>query len=141
MTTAGAVLSLLTEIDDLYASVTLKPDAWDDAGFAEWMEARSFNMERLDREAVKIVQRAVRRSQRLQRYWVEKGEGPADWRMRVDEALGSAGWRPGLDLAEWGMRADPDPELFDELGRRFRATNFRPLSVSYDEWLADSAGD
>ena len=134
MSTASKVLTLLNEIDELYASVTLEADSWDDAAFADWMDARS--PDGLDREAVKIVQRAVRRSQRLQRYWLSKQAGPADWRMRVDEALGSAGWRPGLDLAEWGMRTHPDPELFDELGRRFRATNFRPLPLSYDEWLA-----
>ncbi len=136
MSTAGAVLLLLEEIDELYASVTMQPDAWDETAFSDWLESRSLDSEGFDREAVKILHRAVRRSQRLQRYWAARGEGPADWRMRVDEALGSAGWRPGLDLAEWGMRAAPDPELFDELGRRFRATNFRPLSVSYEEWLA-----
>ena len=130
------MLGLLREIDELFESVTLEPDTWDEAAFVDWIEARSEDSESLDREAVKIVKRAVRRSQRLQRYWLAKETGPADWRMRVDEALGSAGWRPGLDLAEWGMRAHPDPELFDELGRRFRATNFRPLSLSYEEWLA-----
>ena len=130
------MLALLREMDDLYASVTLEPGSWDDAAFADWVEARSQDAATLDREAVKIVKRAVRRSLRLQRYWLAKQTGPEDWRMRVDEALGSAGWRPGLDLAEWGMRTHPDPELFEELGRRFRATNFRPLPLSYEEWLA-----
>jgi len=132
----GSVLALLSEIDELYESVTLEPGSWDDAAFAEWVEARADGVAGLDREAVKIIHRAVRRSQRLQRYWLSRPKGPRDWRARVDEALGSAGWRPGLDLAEWGMRAYPDPELFDELGRRFRATNFRPLGVTYQEWLA-----
>ena len=136
MSTAGSVLALLNEIDELYASVTLEPGSWDDAAFSGWMEARADNIAGLDRDAVKILNRAVRRSQRLQRYWLSRLEGPQDWRLRVDEALGSAGWRPGLDLAEWGMRTDPDPDLFDELGRRFRATNFRPLAVTYQEWIA-----
>lgn len=56
--------------------------------------------------------------------------------MRVDESLGSAGWRPGLELAEWGMAADPDPELFEEMAERFRAVNFTPLPVTYEEWIA-----
>ena len=131
------MLGLIKEIDGLFESVTLEPDSWDETAFADWLEARSQDSEALDREAVKIVQRAVRRSQRLQRYWLAKQTGPADWRMRVDEALGSAGWRPGLDLAEWGMRVHPDPELFDEMGRRFRATNFRPLPLTYEEWLTE----
>lgn len=130
------MLGLLKEIDGLFESVTLEPGSWDEAGFADWLEARAHDSEDLDREAIKIVKRALRRSQRLQRYWLARSTGPADWRMRVDEALGSAGWRPGLDLAEWGMRTHPDPELFDELGRRFRATNFRPLPLTYEEWLA-----
>ncbi len=56
--------------------------------------------------------------------------------MRVDEALGSAGWRPGLDLSAPSTVSPSVAELFEELGRRFRATNFRPLPLSYEEWLA-----
>jgi hypothetical protein len=55
--------------------------------------------------------------------------------MRVDETLGSAGWRPGLELAEWGMAADPDPELFEEYAERFRAVNFTPVALAFDEWI------
>lgn len=110
-------------------------ESWDDQAFAEWVEDAVGEGDSLDREAVKIVRRAVRRAQRLQRYWEKRQEGPADWRMRVDETLGSAGWRPGLELAEWGMATDPDPELYEEMAERFRAVNFQPIAVSFEEWI------
>jgi hypothetical protein len=136
MSAAQRAVELLGSLDRLLASVVLDPDVWDDRAFADWMESNLGDGESLDREALKIVTRAVRRAQRLQRYWVARPEGPEDWRMRVDETLGSAGWRPGLELAEWGMAADPDPELFEEMAERFRAVNFAPLAVTYEEWIA-----
>ncbi len=135
MSAAGRVLDVLASIDRLFESVVMEPDDWDDRAFADWLEGAVGDGESLDREAVKIVQRAVRRAQRLQRYWAAHPGGPEDWHMRVDETLGSAGWRPGLELAEWGMAADPDPELFAEMADRFRAVNFTPLAVTYDQWV------
>ncbi len=135
MSEAGQALRLLSELDDLFEQVVMDPDAWDDGRFAEWMEAAYGDGEAVDREAAKVVQRAVRRARRLQRYWVARKEGPDDWRMRVDEALGSAGWRPGLDILEWGLTLDPDPELFSAYAERFRAVKFTPLDMTFDEWL------
>ncbi len=126
---------MLGSLDRLFESVVLDPHVWDDRSFADWMESNLGDGESLDREALKIVTRAVRRAQRLQRYWVSRPEGPEDWRMRVDETLGTAGWRPGLELAEWGMAIDPNPELFEEMAERFRAVNFTPLSATYEEWV------
>lgn len=137
MSAAGRALDLLGSIDRLFEQVVLEPGEWDDRAFSEWLEASIGDGESLDRDAVKIVTRAVRRAQRLQRYWAKRTEGPEDWRMRVDETLGSAGWRPGLELAEWGMAADPDPELFEEYAERFRAVNFTPVAVEFEEWLED----
>jgi hypothetical protein len=125
-------------MDGLFEGVVLHPDAWDEQAFAEWMEGAIGDGESLDREALKIVQRTVRRAQRLQRYWAARTDGPDDWRMRVDETLGSAGWRPGLELAEWAMATDPEPELFDEMADRFRAVNFTPLALSFQEWVEHS---
>lgn len=136
MSTSSRVLELLGSIDRLYEGAVLDADAWDDAAFADWLESALSDSESLDRDAVKIVQRAVRRAHRLQRTWKGRREGPADWRMRVDDTLGSAGWRPGLELAEWGMAADPTQELFDELADRFRAVNFTPIALEFEEWLA-----
>ncbi len=129
------MLELLESIDHLYESVVVDGSLWDEAAFADWLEAAIADGESLDRDAIKIIQRAVRRAQRLQRYWASRLEGPDDWRMRVDDSLGSAGWRPGLELAEWGMTVDPDVELFVELANRFRAVNFTPLALSYETWL------
>lgn len=137
MSVSGRVLELLQSMDRLFEGVVLDADAWDEGGFAEWLEAAIADGESLDREAVKIVQRAVRRAQRLQRNWAGRTDGPDDWRVRVDDTLGSAGWRPGLELAEWGMAADPTPELFTELSDRFRAVNFTPIAVEFEEWLEE----
>jgi hypothetical protein len=135
MSAGQRAVGLLEALDQLFANVVLDPQVWDERAFADWMEANLGNGEGLDREAVKIVTRAVRRAQRLQRYWVTRPDGPGDWQMRVDETLGSSGWRPGLELAEWGMAIDPDPELFEEMAERFRAVNFTPLSISFEEWM------
>lgn len=135
MSATSRVLELLASLDRLYESVVLDANSWDESAFAGWLEATIGEGEYLDREATKIVHRAVRRAQRLQRHWADRSEGPDDWRARVDDALGSAGWRPGLELAEWGMAAYPDPALFDELANRFRAVNFTPIALSFESWL------
>lgn len=134
MSTSGRVVGLLHSIDALFASVVMEPAAWDEQAFGEWLESAVGEGEGLDRDAVKILQRAVRRAQRLRRNWEGRPDGADDWRMRVDETLGSAGWRPGLELAEWAMRTDPDPELFQEYAERFRAVNFTPPAMTYNDW-------
>ncbi len=134
MSAADRALDVLRSFDRLFEGVVMLPEDWDERAFAEWLEVSIGDGESLDREAVKIVTRAVRRAQRLHRYWAGRPDGPEDWRMRVDETLGSAGWRPGLELAEWAMAVDPDPELFEELANRFRAVNFTPLAVTFEEW-------
>ena len=134
MSIAGRTLGLIQSLDGLFEEVVLRPDDWDDRAFGDWMESVVADGESLDRDALKILQRGVRRAQRLRRHWTGRTDGPPDWRMRVDEVLGSAGWRPTLELAEWGMSLDSDPELFTEMARRFRAVNFAPLPVSFEEW-------
>ncbi|MBT8164187.1 MAG: hypothetical protein HKO63_04765 [Acidimicrobiia bacterium] len=135
MSAAGRTLDLLRSFDRLFEGVVMSAGEWDERAFSDWLEAAIGDGESLDRQAAKIVTRAVRRAQRLQRYWAIRTDGPEDWRMRVDETLGSAGWRPGLELAEWGMAVDPDPELFEEYSERFRAVNFTPVALAFEEWL------
>ena len=135
MSISGKVLGLLSAFDRLFEAVVMAPGSWDDQALGDRVEEAIGDGESLDREAVKIVRRAVRRAQRLQRYWDGSDDGPEDWRMRVDETLGSAGWRPGLELAEWAMNLDPDPELFEAMADRFRAVNFSPISFTYEEWV------
>ena len=136
MSEAGRALQLLEELDRLFERVVLDPEGWDDEAFAEWMEVALSDDGVMDRDAAKVVQRAVRRARRLQRYWASREDGPSDWRVRVDESLGSAGWRPGLDILEWGLSLDPDPELFAAYAERFKAVKFVPLHLTYEEWLA-----
>ena len=136
MSEGHRALRLLEELDLLFERVVLDPGGWDDETFAGWMDAAFDNGELIDREAAKVVERAVRRARRLQRYWTPREDGPGDWRVRVDEALGSAGWRPGLDILAWGLSVDPNPELFAAYAERFRAVKFTPLDMTYEEWLA-----
>ena len=136
MSEGHRALHLLEELDLLFERVVLDPGDWDDETLAEWMDGVFCEGEMSDREAAKAVQRAVRRAHRLQRYWAAREDGPGDWRARVDEALGSAGWRPGLDILAWGLSVDPNPELFAAYAERFRAVKFVPLDMTYEEWLA-----
>lgn len=135
MAVGGLVLALLDDLDGLYESVVLDAKSWDETAFADWMESAMVDGEGLDRQALNILRRGLRRARRLQGYWAGRSDGPSDWRMRVDETLGSAAWRPGLELAEWGMAIDPTPELFAALQERFRAVTFQPFVMSYDEWI------
>jgi len=128
--------SLLRALDQLYKGAATNPDAWDEAAFAEWLG--SALPDNSDREMARHLRAGVRQAIKLARYWTGKQTGPDDWRVRVDEALGSRAWEPGLAIAELGLNRTPDPELFAEVQRRFRAARFRPWmeGVSYQDWLS-----
>jgi hypothetical protein len=132
---AGRALRLIADLDQLFESVVQGPDEWDEHRFAEWVTERLDDGEPLGKEPSRLLQQGVRRAQRLQRYWADRPH-PPDWRMGVDEALGSAGWRVGLDLARWGLLEDPDPALYAEYARLFQAVKFQPPT----ETLADFEG-
>lgn len=111
----------------------MSPGDWPDERIAEWMEAIDVS----DREAIKILNRGVRRATRLRKYWRERPEGPSDWHQRVDQALGGAGWRVSLDLAQWSLAQNPDPHVFEIMAERFRWVKFSPFPKTYEEWLND----
>lgn len=126
MSISSRTLGLLADLDGLFASVAMAPGEWDEYRFAEWAAEHIGSREPLANEPVRLVKKGIRRAQRLQDYWSGRDGGPADWRQRVDEALGSTGWKPGLDLARWGLENDPTEELYDEYRLRFQAVEFQP---------------
>ena len=80
---------------------------------------------------------------KLQRFWsspdADPHRGEMSWEARVDIAVGIPAWRPGLELAERELEANPSEEGFDEVRHRFRVVNGSPWmeGVDYEEWLAD----
>lgn len=138
MSLSSTALALVRSLDDLYRRAAMFPHEWDEEAMGEWLEETMADGVYLDRNGVKLLRRGVRRALRLQRYWSGRADGPDEWRLRVDEALGARGWEPGLALARWGLEHDPDPELFEEVQRRFRWVHFQPWAdgLDYEEWLA-----
>ena len=100
-------ISLLNSLDELFAGVVMAPSDWSDQRIGEWMSG--IDADSTDREAIKILNRGIRRATRLRKYWLLQTEGAEDWQQRVDQALGGEGWRVSLDLAIWSLGANPDP--------------------------------
>lgn len=156
MTSAGTSLALLGAIDGLYESVVSDPAAWREQAFADWASDALGDLGPLPRPFAREVRRAIRASQRLQRFWADQpvacdGSGgfdpgeptsvEADWRARVDAALGARAWRPSLAIAQIGLDLDPSPALFDEVKRRFPLVHFERWmdGLTYDEWVAGNS--
>ena len=142
MSSAGTTLSLLRSLDRLFEHAVTDPHRWSEEELAE-AAGEMLEDPDLDRDARRIARRGLRQAIRLRRYWLDRaGGGPADWRMRVDEALGSRAWETGLDLARHGLAADPDPQLFDEVKQRFRSARFQEWMEgrSFEEWVAGRSG-
>jgi hypothetical protein len=131
-------LALAGSVDDLYRRAILLPAAVDDIALSDWMEGAG---ELLggppDRATGRILRRVVRDARKLVAYWSER-DGPAlpDWRNGVDEALGSRGWEPQLDLVASAVEGSRDRTTFDEMHLRYRAVHFRPWldGISWEEW-------
>lgn len=126
-------------IDGLFRLAVEAPGAIDEATLAQWMEeaAEAWGPPP-DKEIARVLRRATRLARKLASYW-ERSDPRSlpDWRNGVDEALGSRGWEPQLDLVMAALRAHPDPVLFDEVRRRYRAVHFHPWleGVTFEEWL------
>lgn len=123
---AGAYLSVLRAIEQLYESVVMSPGSWNEQGFADWANEALVDAAELPREAVREIRRCLRSAQKLQTFWAGEQStvaDHADWRSRVDIALGPKAWRPTLDLARIGLDNAPDEELFLEVKERFAVVN------------------
>lgn len=125
-------LAVVAALDDLYAGVVTDPGAWTDQRMQEWMA--SIDGESVDKDAIKILTRGVRRAQRMRTYWNARAQGPTDWRARVDESLAGQAWRVSLDLANWSLKTNPDPAVFEIMTERFRWVTFEPYPLAFDAW-------
>lgn len=141
MPSARTVLTLLHSLDDLFRHIVTAPADWGEEELASWA-SEALDSADLDRDAARYVRRALTKARRLHRYWLDRPADPDDWHMRVDEALGSRGWEPSLQLARWGLERDPDPELFEEVRVRFRWVHFTEWidGVTYEDWIAGGPG-
>lgn len=132
-------LTLLLSLDRLYEQAVTDPDGCDDATIAA-VAADALNSlaEPPPREVVRAFNAGLRRARRLRTYWATSDVELPDWRMGVDEALGTQGWQPGLDLAQAALQAEPQPELFEEVKDRYRRVHFQPWAdgESYEEWMS-----
>jgi hypothetical protein len=132
--TAAAAL-----VDELWRRAVEDPAGIDDPALAEWLAETSGVLgETTDKQPAAVLRKAVRLARKLAKYWGEHDPSSLpDWRNGVDEALGTAGWEPQLDLVLWGLDDAPDPVTFEEAKTRFRAARFTPWmeDVSYEEWL------
>jgi hypothetical protein len=132
------MLGLLAALDGIYERVVADPGAVRDADLLSWAsEATSVLEPPVDRRVAREVRRVIRLARRLAAFWSDRPP-PDDWRSAVDEALGSRGWQPTLDLARLALDEEPSPELFEEVRFRFAVVHFRPWmeGVDYDDYLA-----
>lgn len=135
-----SAVSLLAAVDDLYASVVLDPERWNEVAFSEWAQAVAADVGDMDRDGARELRRALRIATKLQRFWsspdAARHAAEQDWRARVDVAVGVPAWRPGLALATAELTARPSEEAYEEVQERFRQVNNQPWmeGVTYAEW-------
>lgn len=127
-------------VDDLYQRAVEDPYGIDDTALEEWMvEAGDRLGGVVDKPTMKILRRVLRDARKLAAYWTAHDASPLpDWHLGVDEALGSRGWEPQLDLVEKALADNPSRDLFEDMRLRYRAVHFQPWmeGVSYEEWEA-----
>lgn len=134
-----SALEAAAAIDDLFRRAVESPADIHEATLTEWMaEAAEALGPPGDKEGARTLRRAARLARKLAAYW-QQGDPRSlpDWRNGVDEALGSRGWEPQLDLVKSALEAEPDPALFAEVGNRYRAVHFQPWmeGITFEEWL------
>lgn len=133
-------LGLLEQCDQLYAGVCFEPEAWSDSALADWMEGIAAGGT-IERDVARELRRVLRAAQKLRDFWAAPPANlppdHGDFRTRVDIAVGLRAWRPVLAIAQHGLAAFPEPELYDEVKERFRVVSGERWmeGVSYDDWL------
>lgn len=139
---SNALLSVVESLDAIYQRVMADPNAVREGDLVAWAgEALNVLEPPVDRRIAREARRVARLARRLAAFWSDparSGTAPADWRSGVDEALGSRGWQPTLDIIRRGLDEAPSPELFEEMRFRFAVVHFRPWleGVGYEEYLA-----
>jgi hypothetical protein len=129
-------------LDHVYERVLDDPAGVRDADLFSWVgEALSAVEPPVDKRIAREARRVARLARRLATFWSDPdriGRRPDDWRSGVDEALGSRGWQPSLDIIRFGLETAPSPELFEEMQFRFAVVHFRPWleGIDYESYLA-----
>jgi hypothetical protein len=126
--------------DRLYRRAIESPGDIDDTALAEWM-GEAAEVVGNDRDLGRALRKAVRSARKLARYFGTKPAQLPDWRNGVDEALGSRGWEPQLELVRGELSASPSEEAFLEVKARHRAVHFTEWmeGVSFADWLESSS--
>jgi hypothetical protein len=139
---SDALLSVVESLDHVYERVLADPGGVRDAELITWVgEALAALEPPVDKRIAREARRVARLARRLQAFWSDParpGRPPDDWRSGVDEALGSRGWQPTLDIIRFGLETDPSPGLFEEMQFRFAMVHFRPWleGIDYESYLA-----
>ncbi len=137
--------TVLVAVDALYESVVFTPERWNQQAFADWAASIASEVPDIDRESGRELRRAMRIAVKLRAFWsspeAARQTREADWRARVDLAVGAPAWRPTLALARKEFENHPSEESFNEVRDRFRLVNNQPWldGATYAEW-ADGAG-
>ncbi len=138
---SSSLLSLVESLDSIYERVVADPAARE-GDLVSWVgEALTALDSPVDKRITREARRVGRLARRLGEFWSRpemQGKVPDDWRSAVDEALGSRGWQPTLDIIRFGLESDPSPELFEEMQFRFAVVHFRPWleGIDYLSYLA-----
>ena len=136
-----SLLSVVESLDHIYERVMADPDVRE-GDLLSWVGESLMALEPpVDKRIAREARRVGRLARRLGEFWSRpemEGKAPEDWRSGVDEALGSRGWQPTLDIIRFGLENDPSPDLFEEMQFRFAVVHFRPWleGTDYESYLS-----
>ena len=139
-----SLMSVVESLDSIYERVIADPNVRE-SDLLSWVNEALYSLERpVDKRITREARRIARLGRRLAEFWRRpemQGKAPEDWRSAVDEALGSRGWQPTLDIIRFGLETDPTPELFEEMQYRFAVVHFRPWleGIDYESYMASRA--
>ena len=136
-----SLMSVIESLDSIYERVIADPDVRE-SDLLSWVNEALYSLERpVDKRITREARRIARLGRRLAEFWSRpemQGKAPEDWRSAVDEALGSRGWQPTLDIIRFGLETNPTSELFDEMQYRFAVVHFRPWleGIDFESYMA-----
>jgi len=136
------VSGLLRDVDALYESAVMDPDAMSQQAITDWFEAVAATTD-VDKQTAKLLRRLVRTAQKLATFWAADGRSgdlSLEWRTRVDIAMGPRAWRPVLDLSQHLLEVDPSEEIYASVADLFRVVNGETWveGLTYDAWMDDT---
>ena len=135
------MLSVVASLENDYERVIADPAGVRDGDLFSWVgEALKALEPPVDKRVAREARRVARLARRLAAFWADEDRSdkiPDDWRRAVDEALGSRGWQPTLDIIRHGLDTEPSYELFEEMQFRFAVVHFRPWleGIDYESYL------